>query len=141
MYRHQVTAVAMMLERESSDIESCRFPSIWERTKSTDVSKRLGKSWTSNAIHAQVNRYRNTVTGVYSEFPARAPGGLLADVCFINRLDPLRNRDTNSDQDMGLGKTLSTIALICSSLDHDSSTEDASLPTLVVTPKSSKSSQ
>jgi hypothetical protein len=39
---------------------------------------------------------------------------------------------------MGLGKTLSTLALICLSLDYDTSNEDASHPNLVVTTKSSK---
>ncbi|KAH3982488.1 hypothetical protein HBI56_015260 [Parastagonospora nodorum] len=99
--QHQITAVAMMLERESSDITSCVFPSIWETTKSTDASK----------------MFRNKVTGIYSGSPTRLKGGLLAD-------------------DMGLGKTLSTLALICSSLDHHTGNEDASLPTLVVTTKS-----
>jgi hypothetical protein len=35
-----MAAVAMMLERELSGIETCKFPSIWETTKSTDLSKR-----------------------------------------------------------------------------------------------------
>ncbi|KAH7080899.1 SNF2 family N-terminal domain-containing protein [Paraphoma chrysanthemicola] len=97
--QHQITAVAMMLARESSDITSCVFPSIWETTKSTNASK----------------MFRNKVTGIYSGSPTRLNGGVLAD-------------------DMGLGKTLSTLALICSSLDYGN--EDASLPTLVVTTKS-----
>ncbi|KAH7077840.1 SNF2 family N-terminal domain-containing protein [Paraphoma chrysanthemicola] len=99
--QHQITAVAMMMERELSDIDSCEFPSIWEPTKSADVMK----------------RYRNMVTGVYSGSPTPLKGGLLAD-------------------DMGLGKTLSILALICTSLDHDTGNEDPSLPTLVVTTKS-----
>jgi hypothetical protein len=42
-YRHQVTAVTMMLERELGEIESSVFPSVWEMTKSTDASKKLDK--------------------------------------------------------------------------------------------------
>jgi SNF2 family DNA or RNA helicase len=87
-------------------------------------------------------RFRNKVTGIYSGSPTRLKGGLLADVCQITSgLACCMTEELIIYQDMGLGKTLSTLALICSSLDHHTGNEDASLPTLVVTTKSSKSSQ
>jgi hypothetical protein len=46
MYRHQITAVNMMLERESDEIESSVFPSIWETTKFTDASRKLDTLYT-----------------------------------------------------------------------------------------------
>jgi SNF2 family DNA or RNA helicase len=69
-------------------------------------------------------------------------GGVLADVgspctCTAGIL-------IESTKDMGLGKTLSVLALVCSSLDFDSITVDQSKNTkhrgtLIVAPKSSES--
>jgi hypothetical protein len=46
IYRHQVAAVNMMLERELGGIESSKFPSIWETTKFTDASRKLDTWYT-----------------------------------------------------------------------------------------------
>jgi SNF2 family DNA or RNA helicase len=69
-------------------------------------------------------------------------GGILADVgspytCTVGIL-------TESIKDMSLGKTLSVLALVCSSLDFDAITIDHSKNTrhrgtLIVAPKSSES--
>ncbi|KAF2647161.1 hypothetical protein K491DRAFT_644351 [Lophiostoma macrostomum CBS 122681] len=99
--RHQLTAVSMMVEREQGGIESCQFPSLWEVIERSEQSK----------------RYRNTVTGIYSEIAIPLKGGLLAD-------------------DMGLGKTLSALALLCLSLDSKISDGNAAYTTLIVTTKS-----
>ena len=53
-----------------------------------------------------------------------------------------RNKLTKFIQDMGLGKTLSVLALICSSLDLQSdqiakSSDSTPTATLIITPKSS----
>jgi SNF2 family DNA or RNA helicase len=62
----------------------------------------------------------------------------LARGCMIiNQLPHCLTDVLNLDKDMGLGKTLSTLALICLSLDHNSGNGDKALPTLVVTTKSS----
>jgi hypothetical protein len=79
---HQLKAVAMMVERESAGQESCQFPSIWETTRFSELSKRCVISVFDSQIPIMRRRYRNLVTGVYSEYAAPSTGGLLADVQF-----------------------------------------------------------
>ena len=67
-------------------------------------------------------------------------GGILADVSFPNVL----KNATDTLKDMGLGKSLSLLALVCSSLDSLTDQEESpengmSRATLIVTPKSSMS--
>ncbi|KAK7959756.1 uncharacterized protein PG986_004610 [Apiospora aurea] len=67
-------------------------------------------------------QYRHIITGAINTIPVQTGGGLLAD-------------------DVGLGKTLTTLALICSSLDsmelgYTKLNEGETRATLVITPKS-----
>lgn len=75
-------------------------------------------------------------------------GGILADVgVYFNDRDLRQATDIQSYvKDMGLGKTLSTFALICSSLDLHANTERFTQSqgyrrTLIVAPKSGKFTQ
>jgi hypothetical protein len=81
---HQLKAVAMMVEREWAGLESCQFPSIWETTRFSERSKRCVLSVAGSQIPIMRRRYRNSITGVYSEYAAPSTGGLLADVRFPN---------------------------------------------------------
>ena len=71
-----------------------------------------------------------------------ARGGVLADVTLDTPFANAEHTQLILGQEMGLGKTLSVLALICSSLDmeYDQNTKANSAQkgaTLVVTPKSS----
>ena len=81
--RHQLQAIAMMLEREGGGVESCRFPSTWETTRFSERAKRYVLAIDDSTLFIMGRRYRNTVTGVYSEYATPSMGGLLADVRFL----------------------------------------------------------
>ncbi|KAK0635998.1 SNF2 family N-terminal domain-containing protein [Bombardia bombarda] len=103
---HQKKALAMMVEKESGNVKTPAFPSMWLET----VDK-LGTT-----------RYKNTVTGSFRQNrPSLSLGGLLAD-------------------DMGLGKSLSALALIAGSISDvepsDESNEPRTLTTLIIAPLS-----
>ncbi|KAJ0164776.1 hypothetical protein CTA2_225 [Colletotrichum tanaceti] len=61
--RHQLTALAMMSERECGYVESPQFPSIWERSHLVDGT----------------STYRHRITGRTDKHPNFARGGILAD--------------------------------------------------------------
>ena len=103
---HQLTALAMMIERECGTVENSRFPTLWTPVLESD----------------SCIKYRHIITGAVKPTQAPISGGILAD-------------------SMGLGKTLSMLALICSSLDGfvrpDGQFEKAGPSgTLIVCPKS-----
>lgn len=60
---HQLTALAMMAEKECGIVDSPAFPSLWEIKCASGSAK----------------RYRNTVTGLYLNSPLPVRGGILAD--------------------------------------------------------------
>ena len=86
-------------------------------------------------------RYRNIVTGKYqNKQPHPIYGGLLADVSLSLMLLYYRIQ-ADSSKDMGLGKTLSALALIAWSLDMFDETSEGkkaivTCPTLVIVTKS-----
>ncbi|KAK3688872.1 SNF2 family N-terminal domain-containing protein [Podospora appendiculata] len=103
---HQRKALAMMVEKESGNIISPKFPSVWMQS-----TNNVGRT-----------RYQNTVTGSWKQVPPNLSlGGLLAD-------------------DMGLGKSLTVLALIAGSASDPMLSGDGSqsprLVTLIVTPLS-----
>ncbi|WQF87942.1 Putative helicase, Zinc finger, RING-type, Zinc finger, RING/FYVE/PHD-type [Colletotrichum destructivum] len=61
--RHQLTALAMMSERECGLVEKPQFPSIWERSTLLDGT----------------STYRHKITGRTDSHPYVARGGILAD--------------------------------------------------------------
>ncbi|KAK3323152.1 SNF2 family N-terminal domain-containing protein [Cercophora scortea] len=103
---HQRKALAMMVEKESGNIVSPEFPSVW-----LALANDQGKI-----------RYKNTVTGSWKqEPPILSLGGILAD-------------------DMGLGKSLTALALVAGSIPASSRPGDANkrpkLVTLILAPLS-----
>ena len=88
------------------------------------------------------HRYKNVVTGsMRADAPPLCLGGLLADVRSFSRhtLFALYLDKLTHVKDMGLGKTLTTLALIMSSIDTSSQLSQPSSagvefrPTLIVT--------
>ncbi|KAK8102139.1 hypothetical protein PG984_015285 [Apiospora sp. TS-2023a] len=78
--------------------------------------------WVRDQNEANQTLYRHRITGLSTRIPGITTGGVIAD-------------------DMGLGKSLTLLALICSSLDHQTKTdlkEQSSVSTLIVAPKSGK---
>lgn len=134
----------MMVEKESGTLRDPDFPSIWteDTTGGTGTQRyviysvRLVLVTSANGLP----RFLNTITGsrVYRK-PKLCLGGLIADVSdqesrksrhcyFVLMLFP---------QDMGLGKTLTALALIAGSATTPSNKSATRAATLVIAPLSS----
>jgi hypothetical protein len=101
-------------------------------------------NYTNLPILLMICRYRHVVTGLPQSLPLpRLGGGILADVCPTSNQPTVGTCGSNVNQDMGLGKTLSTLALICHDIDMicdfpSSHASKLSRASLIVTPKSSR---
>ncbi|KAJ5175561.1 Helicase C-terminal [Penicillium canariense] len=96
---HQIKALSMMTEKESSVFVGAHFPPLW----------RFSRDLAGNV------KYHHTITGMTSDVQPQPPlGGILAD-------------------SMGLGKTLSILALIAWYLDSPSLDKFGPRATLVIT--------
>ena len=112
-----------MIEKECGVIDGAKFPSLWQ---------------------ASSGGYRHTVTGARERQPQPVRGGVLADVSapYLITLDGAML--TSTWQEMGLGETLTTLALICWYLDLRDSLRlqakesNRTKTTLIVVPKSSE---
>ncbi|KAK8054920.1 hypothetical protein PG993_000147 [Apiospora rasikravindrae] len=91
-----------------------------ERESGVIESGQFPSLWARDQNDPNCTIYRHRITGLSTRSPNIMSGGVIAD-------------------DMGLGKSLSLLALICSSLDHSErmgTEEQASASTLIVAPKS-----
>ncbi|KAL8788591.1 MAG: hypothetical protein Q9195_007235 [Heterodermia aff. obscurata] len=132
---HQLMALSMMVEKESGRIEGNEFGTLWQR-----ILHRGGGV-----------RYVNSVTrSMQSAPPQICLGGLLADVGVLlcsgesEFCASLNLYMLTLMEDMGLGKTLTMLALIVNRLEASSQIREQGpeysriLPTLIVTPLSRK---
>lgn len=133
-----------MIERECGFTKNAQFASLWNPVDPPGPTVQLVKyALDQPAMHFFLQhpiRYRHKVTGICDRDPKLFYGGILADVSVPMLLDIATD---NMFKEMGLGKTLSLLALVCSSLDsfgnqEKSPNDGTSRATLIVTPKSSK---
>ncbi|CAI4213583.1 unnamed protein product [Parascedosporium putredinis] len=118
----QKKALAMMAEKESGKLQATEFPSVWTEKVNCVLNKRYGFlqffALSVYFVLLIVSMFVNNVTlKPTSQRPDLCLGGLLAD-------------------DMGLGKSLTTLALIAGSLSDDSSNTRRGLSTIIVAPLS-----
>ena len=134
-----------MLEKEHGHIQGNEFGSLWEDVGSKTGHIRLDISTSEWVSYDNLNiyRYKNTITGSLRDTrPQICLGGILADVSAIGY--SLRSL-ANFRKEMGLGKTLATLALIASSIESSVQMESRHIAakghgngtTLVVVPLSS----
>ncbi|KAK8067453.1 helicase-like transcription factor [Apiospora saccharicola] len=91
-----------------------------QRESGTIETEQFPPLWVRDQNEPNQILYRHRITGLSTRNPGTTTGGVIAD-------------------DMGLGKSLTLLALICSSLDHLEETdpkEQSSASTLIVAPKS-----
>ncbi|KAF2239007.1 hypothetical protein EV356DRAFT_226832 [Viridothelium virens] len=103
---HQLSALVMMIEKECGTIENLMFPSLWQLSTDSGVSR----------------RYRHAITGALNTDPTPLRGGILADDMGLGKtLSTLAlicsSIDTQTNQ-------------------NGSSADGMTLGTLIVTPKS-----
>ncbi|PVH83872.1 hypothetical protein DL98DRAFT_558686, partial [Cadophora sp. DSE1049] len=86
---HQVTALAMMMEKECGIVDNAKFPTLWNSSNSSGV----------------VTQYRHKITGISQRNPIPVYGGILADEMGLGKslsllalvsssLDSLADQDT-----------------------------------------------
>ncbi|KAF4952520.1 hypothetical protein FGADI_6755 [Fusarium gaditjirri] len=111
---YQLKALTVMSEKECANVENPQCPSLWVAQDSSTSKHR---------------EYRQRITGYWVDVPPICLGGILADLTSLDL------------KEMGLGKTLCVLSLICWSLDllrdYEARVhESESSVTLVVIPKS-----
>ena len=91
--RHQISALAVMIEREHGTVVQPNIPSLWRSSQKSNKARQVFSVIKISAILliiGHVYSYRHIITGEEARRPCPLRGGILADVSLATAI-PLQD--------------------------------------------------